>query len=128
MDTALIRPQLPSYTAITPDTRAPERTEPAAATDLPVENTVSPSNDSGAGRRASDNPRNREPFSPTLNIERQNFIDPESETLIYQAKNRDTGEVVQQIPSETLRRLRAYNKTLSDQTTNGFTPRSATTA
>ncbi|WP_209015126.1 hypothetical protein [Roseibium limicola] len=128
MDTALVRPQVPTYSAITPETRAPERVTPAANTDLPVEKTVSPTDQGNESRRASDNPRTQEPLSGRLNIERQNFIDPESESLIYQAKNSDTGEVVQQIPSESLRRVRAYTRSIAEQAAPPASQRAATTA
>ncbi|WP_162936391.1 hypothetical protein [Pannonibacter phragmitetus] len=41
---------------------------------------------------------------------RKNTLDPESQSFIYVAMDRETGEVVQQVPSETLRKLRAYAK------------------
>lgn len=128
MDTALVRPQLPTYSAITPESRAPEKTESVTKTELPVQKTVSPSSNSETSSRASDNPRFQEPANQQVNIERQNFIDPESESLIYQAKDKDSGEVVQQIPSESLRRVRVYTKAIADQTTSTFGSRTATTA
>ncbi|WP_153768405.1 hypothetical protein [Labrenzia sp. CE80] len=115
MESALVRPPLPSYTAITPETRAPERVQPAAKTELPAGSTVNPSDEASQGRRASDNQRTQEPLAQNQQIDRRNFRDPESDSLIYIATDSDTGEVVQQVPSETLRRLRAYAKTISDQ-------------
>jgi len=119
METALARPPLPSYTAITPASRAPERTEPATKTDLPASNTVTPSTEGDQGRPAAENEkRNENRFDAARpQIERKNFIDPESDTLVYVATDSDSGEVVRQVPSETLRKLRAYAKTVSEQST-----------
>ncbi|MEJ8474844.1 hypothetical protein [Roseibium algae] len=115
MEASFVRPPSPSYTAITPATRAPERIEPAAKTELPARSTVSPSAEADDSRRASDNQRSNEPTAPGQTLERKNIRDPESKTLIYVATDSDTGEVVHQVPSETLRRIRAYAKTISDQ-------------
>ncbi|MCX2722049.1 hypothetical protein [Roseibium salinum] len=117
LDTGLARPPSPTYTAITPVTRAPERNAPAANTELPAEDTVRPSVETSGGRRAADNGRNgQEQTDPvTPRVERHNVLDPESESLVYVARNTETGHVVRQIPSETLLRLRAYAKSVEDQ-------------
>ena len=117
METALARPPLPSYTAITPETRAPDRTEPATKTDLPASNTVKPSTEGDQGRRAADNQKRGETRFDAIRpqIERKNIVDPESDSLIYVATDSDSGEVIRQVPSETLRKLRVYAKTVSDQ-------------
>ena len=52
----------------------------------------------------------------TPQVERRNVVDPESNSVIYVATNTDTSEVVRQVPSETLRRLRAYAESLETQT------------
>ncbi|SHM15874.1 hypothetical protein [Roseibium suaedae] len=114
METAFLRAPSPSYTAITPAARAPERVEPAATTELPVSSTVKPASDVTELRRAAENERNDLPFAQAK-LDKQNILDPESESYIYVATNSDTGEVVRQVPSETLRRLRAYAKVLSEQ-------------
>ena len=117
LDTGLARPPSPTYTAITPVTRAPERNAPSVQTDLPVEETVNPAAEAEYSQRAANNERNQrrlqDPITPT--VERRNVVDPESERLIYVATNTETGEVVRQIPSETLLRLRAYTKTVESQ-------------
>ncbi|WP_417689748.1 hypothetical protein [Roseibium sp.] len=115
MDSALVRPPLPSYTAITPVTRAPERVQPATKTELAPENTVKPSAGANEARRSAENNVTKEPLNQAVQLERKNVRDPESESLIFIAMDSDTGEVVRQVPSETLRRLRAYAKTISDQ-------------
>lgn len=119
MDTALVRPPSPTYTAITPVTRAPDKEKPAASTDLPAEDTVRPAGDSSETQRSANNGQNRvqgdhadqsalERFSPA--VTRQNVIDPESDSLVFVATDTETGEVIRQIPSETLLRLRAYSE------------------
>ena len=119
LDTGLARPPSPTYTAITPATRAPEQNEPSAKTELPAEETVTPANESENSQRAANNERDQrsllERYAPT--VERQNVIDPDSESLIYIATNTETGQVVRQIPSETLLRLRAYAATVESQQT-----------
>lgn len=123
LDTGLARPPSPTYTAITPVTRAPEKNAPAAETDLPPEETVTPSSETQYGRQAADH-RPQQQGRQTgkyeaAEVERRNVIDPESESLVYIATNIDTGEVVRQIPSETLLRLRAYTDTLEARKTQG---------
>lgn len=117
LDTGLARPPSPTYTAITPATRAPEQNEPSAKTELPVEETVTPATESENSQRAANNEREQrsllERFTPT--VERQNIIDEDSESLVYVATNTETGQVVRQIPSETLLRLRAYAETVETQ-------------
>ncbi|WP_346894562.1 hypothetical protein [uncultured Roseibium sp.] len=117
METALVRPPLPSYTAITPATRAPERTEPATKTDLPASNTVTPSAEGEQNRPTAENEKRGETRLDAVRpqIERKNIVDAESDSLIYVATDSDSGEVVRQVPSETLLKLRAYAKTVSDQ-------------
>lgn len=117
LDTGLARPPSPTYTAITPVTRAPERNEPAAQTEMPAEETVRPSAESESNRKAAENQTNRRSLrdGTAPQVDRRNVIDPESESMVYIATNIDTGEVVRQIPSETLLRLRVYNESLEAQ-------------
>jgi flagellar protein FlaG len=84
---------------------------------LPAEETVRPSTEANDGRRAADNQRNEQSLFETVSpkLERRNTVDPESNSVIYTATNTDTGEVVRQVPSETLRRLRAYTQTIETQ-------------
>ena len=119
LDTGLARPPSPTYTAITPATRAPEHKEPSARTELPSEETVTPSTETNSSKRSADNEREarsrQEQSAPA--VERRNVIDPDSESMVYVATNTETGQVVRQIPSETLLRLRAYAKTVETQQT-----------
>lgn len=125
MDSALVRPPSPTYTAITPVSRAPEKTEPATSTDLPAKDTVKPSQDLNASQRSAANGQTAprpdgdegrsalERFTPS--VIRQTILDPESDDLVFVATDKDTGEVIRQIPSETLMRLRAYAETVEAQ-------------
>lgn len=123
LDTGLARPPSPTYTAITPATRAPDQNAPASKTVLPVEETVTPATETEDGQRAANNERDQrsllERYTPT--VERQNVIDEDSESLVYIATNTETGQVVRQIPSETLLRLRAYAANVETQQTRQFT-------
>ena len=122
LDTGLARPPSPTYTAITPVTRAPEKNVPATKTDLPAKETVAPSSETQDGRRPADNEQSRQIAQrATPQIERRNVIDPDSESMVYVATNTDTGQVLRQIPSETLLRLRAYAETVESQQTEETT-------
>jgi len=118
METGLARPPLPSYTAISPVERAPQRTEPSARTELPEGRAVSPSEQTEATRRPADDPSRNQSRLEEPRVERRNFVDLDSNTLIFQATDSETGEVIRQIPSETLRRLRAYAETIANQEAN----------
>ncbi|WP_428671272.1 hypothetical protein [Roseibium sp.] len=117
LDTGLARPPSPTYTAITPVTRAPERNAPAAKTELPAEATVAPATQSEDSQQAATN-ENRNTSrheSLTPHMDRRHIEDPDSKSFVFVATNMDTGEVVRQVPSETLRRLRAYADTIAQQ-------------
>jgi len=118
METGLARPPLPSYTAISPVERAPQRTEPSARTELSEGRAVNPSEETETARRTAENASESETRQAESRIERRNFVDLDSNTLIFQATDSETGEVIRQIPSETLRRLRAYAETIANQETN----------
>ncbi|SUB01723.1 Uncharacterised protein [Pannonibacter phragmitetus] len=112
MDTGAIRPSLTAYAAVTPATRAPEQNEPAARTELPGSQTVKPSGNTEEQRQLAENGNQQSATTSVVSrdIVRKNTLDPESQSFIYVAMDRETGEVVQQVPSETLRKLRAYAK------------------
>lgn len=118
MDTGVIRSPLPSYTAITPETRVAQRNEPATKTDNEISRTVTPSSES-AEQRPTNEERTPAPVAgqQLRDLVRKNRLDPESQSLIYVAMDRDSGEVVTQVPSETLRKLRAYARTADAQDT-----------
>lgn len=112
MDTGAIRPSLTAYAAVTPATRAPEQNEPAARTELPGSQTVKPSGNTEEQRPLAENGNRQSATNQPAQREivRKNTLDPESQSFIYVAMDRETGEVIQQVPSETLRKLRAYAK------------------
>ncbi|WP_430511773.1 hypothetical protein [Pannonibacter phragmitetus] len=112
MDTGAIRPSLTAYAAVTPATRAPEQNEPAAKTELPGSQTVKPSGSSEEQRQLAENGNQQSAANQSgqREIVRKNTLDPESQSYIYVAMDQETGEVIQQVPSETLRKLRAYAK------------------
>ncbi|EFO30772.1 conserved hypothetical protein [Roseibium sp. TrichSKD4] len=116
METGFARAPLPSYTAITPATRAPERTTPAARTELPAGKTVPPAQELDEARRAADNGAKSETGAVVREVERKNVIDPESDSMIFIATDTQSGEVVVQLPSETRLKLRAYVKAVEEQT------------
>lgn len=130
LDTGIARPPSPTYTAITPVTRAPEKNEPAARTELPARETVGPATDSGESQSSAQDSRGGKSLfeSVTPQLDRRNVVDPESNSVIYQATNTDTGEVVRQVPSETLRRLRAYAESIETQSTQAGSPNLQRTA
>ena len=123
LDTGIARPPSPTYTAITPVTRAPEKNEPSAKTDLPAKETVTPTNETQNSRRAADNEQAQQQAQRNSpQIERRNVLDPDSNSLVYVATNTDTGQVLRQIPSETLLRLRAYAETVENQQSEAPSP------
>lgn len=123
METAVVRPQLPSYTAITPETKAPDKTETAAKTELTAARAVTPVAETTESNESTKKTelQNAAPARPVQDIVRKNMHDPESDSLIFVAMDRESGEVVRQLPSETLRRLRAYAKSLTPEASQSAT-------
>ncbi|MTI45260.1 flagellar protein FlaG [Roseibium hamelinense] len=117
MDLGLARPPLPSYTAITPVTKAPERTEPAVKTELPSGEAVAPLDETQQNEQSASSKEREQTLLDQVapRLERSNNYDPEIDSFVYTATDPDTGEVVRQIPSETLRRLRVYAETIAAQ-------------
>ena len=68
----------------------------------PADEAVRYEPDDGAGRRAAVEAALREI------IERHTEIDPKTREVVFQSVNRETGEVVRQVPDEALLKLRAY--------------------
>lgn len=48
-------------------------------------------------------------------IERRMVVDPQTRTVVYQKKNRATGETISQLPDETMLKLRLYSRELADR-------------
>ena len=92
--------------AYTPTPAAPKPSEasasPAARTDVPPEKSVQPASKTAASRPAAENN-----FAKAeANIKREEFRDKVTDSIVFRAVDMTTGEVVQQIPEESLLRLR----------------------
>jgi uncharacterized FlaG/YvyC family protein len=48
-------------------------------------------------------------------IDRRITIDPKTREVVYQAVNKETGEIVRQVPDEALMRLRAYAREMREK-------------
>ncbi len=48
-------------------------------------------------------------------VERKLVIDPLTRAVVLQKKDRDTGETISQLPDETLLKLRAYSRELTER-------------
>lgn len=129
-------PRIVAPTAAPPVTRSDVTAQPGSvAVDLPPEKTVQ-SASAGAAvnvevraetrdaqsrangeRRAFFNDQNSRSANRTVDesVERKLVIDQKTRTLVLQKKDRDTGETVSQLPDETMLKLRAYSRELSDK-------------
>ncbi|WP_439496721.1 hypothetical protein [Bosea sp. (in: a-proteobacteria)] len=45
----------------------------------------------------------------------RDLIEPRTRTLVYQKKNRETGETVSQLPDETMLKLRVFSRELAER-------------
>ena len=129
-------PRIAASNAAPPVTRADVSAQPGSvAVDLPPEKTVQ-SASAGAAvnvevraesrdaqsradgeRRALFNDRTERAANRTIDegVERKLVIDPRTRTIVLQKKDRDTGETVSQLPDETMLKLRAYSRELSER-------------
>ncbi|HEV7324657.1 MAG TPA: hypothetical protein VGN91_06280 [Bosea sp. (in: a-proteobacteria)] len=57
-------------------------------------------------------------------IERRLDIDPKTRSVILRKTNRDTGEVVEQLPDETLLKLRVWSREILERSREAEAPRS----
>jgi hypothetical protein len=48
-------------------------------------------------------------------IDRRLIVDPKSREVVYQAVDKDTGDVVRQVPDEAILRLRAYARLMREK-------------
>lgn len=48
-------------------------------------------------------------------VERRTIIDPQTRAVVLQKRNTETGETVSQLPDETLLKLRAYSRELTER-------------
>ena len=68
-------------------------------------------------RRALINDQNGRAANRTVDetVERKLIIDPQTRAIVLQKKDRETGETVSQLPDETLLKLRAYSRELTER-------------
>ena len=68
-------------------------------------------------RRARDNAQNNREAARTTDetVERKLIIDPQTRAIVLQKKDPHTGETISQLPDETLLKLRAYSRELSER-------------
>ena len=68
-------------------------------------------------RRARTNAQNNREAVRTTDetIERKLIIDPQTRAIVLQKKDPQTGETISQLPDETLLKLRAYSRELSER-------------
>ena len=92
-----------SYTLVPTAPRPSEASaSPAARTDVPPDKAVQPPNETAASRPAAENS-----FAKAeANIKREEFRDKVTDSIVFRAVDLTTGEVVQQIPEESILRLR----------------------
>ena len=86
----------------------------AVATELPETQAVNATAESDAATMQSaekESQLNRAIEALRSVIERRNILDDQTRQVVFQAVNKETGEVVRQIPSEATLRVRAYLKT-----------------
>lgn len=104
METGVTR--APAYqTALAPLRSREAVNPPAAPTDVAPEKTVQPSQESEAARPEAENPASQ-PASAPQDIKREEYRDTITDSLVFRAIDTETGEVVRQIPDESLLRLR----------------------
>lgn len=129
-------PRFAASTAALPVTRSDVTAQAGSvAVDLPPEKTVQ-SAPAGAAvnvevraetrdaqsradgeRRARANAQNNREAAHTTDetIERKLIIDPQTRAIVLQKKDPETGETISQLPDETLLKLRAYSRELSER-------------
>ena len=129
-------PRLAAATAAPPVTRSDVTAHAGSvAVDLPPEKTVQSASAGSAvnvevraesrdaqsradgERRARANAQNNREAVRTTDetIERKLIIDPQTRAIVLQKKDPHTGETISQLPDETLLKLRAYSRELSER-------------
>ena len=100
---------------------APQRVGPIAGavrTELPPEASVQQVAEVEAVRfDPSDGAHDRAKLDAALRdmIDRRITIEPKTREVVYQTINRESGEVIRQIPDEALLRLRAYGREMREK-------------
>ncbi len=110
MDTGAIRP-LPSFT-VYPAPRVAESTHAVSETDLPEEATVrqtsEPTESRSSESRFQQDADSSHQIHTTSDLDRRVEQDPSTESFVYKAIDTESGEVVTQIPTDSLLKMRAY--------------------
>ena len=111
MDAGAVRP-LPVQVS-TPTVRVPETTAPVARTDLPEASTVTPTREAhrqtGAARdndREEVRDKTRDEATAERPSKRENFRDEVTDTMIFREVDEASGEIIRQLPEESILRLR----------------------
>jgi flagellar protein FlaG len=125
MEIGSVRPIISGVTAPVP--RAPAETKQSVPTELPVRASVTraeasdgPTAGRDLGRNAADPPlasagRGQKEATYIREIER----DPTTKTIVFKTIEKDSGEVVQQVPEETMLRMRRMVAAWTSDGSNG---------
>jgi uncharacterized FlaG/YvyC family protein len=122
-------PRIAAATGAPPATRADVVAQAGSVgVDLPPEQTVQ-SAPAGAAVNVDVRAQDREAQSradearraqaekapPEQTVERKLVIDRETRAVVFQKKDQQTGETISQLPDETLLKLRAYSRELTER-------------
>jgi FlaG protein len=102
---------------------APHRVDTLAAsgavrTELPPEASVQQVSEAEAVRfEPSDGARDRAALDAALRdlIDRRIMIEPKTREVVYQTIDRESGEVIRQLPDQAMLRLRAYSREMREK-------------
>jgi len=96
---------IPPMAAAIPTARRQDHPEPVAETDLPPEKVVTAVKETDHARETSDS---LEYSRQAPELERKTYRDTVTNSLVFREINPDSGEVVRQIPEDSLLRIRRY--------------------
>ena len=106
MDSGVLKPIAP--TAAMPAVRPQEKNSSPTKTELPAEKAVRPADKTSQTRPMSENAQRPDEGDKTEKLEQKHYRDAITQDVVYRTINPDNGEVVRQIPDESLLRLRRY--------------------
>lgn len=90
-----------------PVSRRPETSESITRTELPAERTVTPVKRSEQTRRSAEN-TSQPANDASKQLEHKHYRDAITNDVVYRAIDPENGEVVHQVPEESLLRLRRF--------------------
>ncbi len=105
MDGGAIKPVAPAPPV--PVARPQETTGPVEKTELPAEKAVPPVQRSERSRQSSTSVESPAASAPEK-LERKNYRDSLTNDVVYRVINPESGEVVHQIPDESLLHIRRF--------------------